>query len=93
MPFAYVELLKISSSAKEATDACINMHIFICDFNSDGTHKGLIIPLTDIWLPVEVVPVFGKRCNQEWTKDSAVELAKELRLNVFDRKTTYMLVY
>lgn len=69
------------------------MHSFVRDLHPDGTRKGIVVPLTDIWLPVQATPVFGKSCEPEWSCHTAVELARELRLNIFDCQATYMLVY
>ena len=74
-------------------DASMKMHTYVRELSADSTRKGQVVPLTDIWLSVQAVPVFGKKCPSEWTCHSAVELAKELRLNVFDCHATYMLVY
>lgn len=93
VPLAYVQLFKQNPSSLGTIDSCTNLHSFVRDLNIDDTWKGLVIPLTDIWLTVQAIPVFGKKCNPHWTCDSAVELASELRVNVFDCLATYLLVY
>lgn len=59
----------------------------------DGSRMGAIVPLTDIWSMVTLIPVFGKKCPEEWTCDNAVELAKQFRVNNFACKQTYQRLY
>lgn len=54
---------------------------------------GKIVPLTDIWQAVQLIPVFGKKCPAEWTCDTAVELAKQFFVNCYACKQTYQSVY
>ncbi len=49
----------------------------------------IVINLTDIWRPVDVVPAFGRSCPVAWTADNAVERAKEFYVNPFYDKTVY----
>lgn len=59
----------------------------------NGKRKGLVVKLTDLWRPVELVPVFGKECPASWTTENAVELAQEFYVNSFSEKETYQAVY
>ena len=54
---------------------------------------GEVVPLTDIWMSVELVPVFGKRCKRHWTSRSAIEESAEFYLNCFSDKEVYQNVY
>lgn len=58
-----------------------------------GKRQGLIVKLTDIWRPVELIPIFGRRCPAEWTAGSAVELAGEFYVNPFSEKEAYQSTY
>ena len=91
--FAYVQPFKIAPSAKGAPDPDTQLYRLVRVLRNDRTRKGLIIPLTDIWRPVELIPRFGRKCNTGWTCDTAVELSKEYYLNCFADKPTYIEVY
>ena len=54
---------------------------------------GYVIPLTDIWRPIELIPAFGEECNSRWTSHSAVEEAKEFFVNCFSDKEVYQSVW
>ena len=91
--FAYIQPFKTTASAKNMADSDIKMYKLVRDLRGDHTRKGLIVPLTSIWRPVELIPKFGKTCNKDWTCDTAVESSKEFYLNCFADKSTYIEVY
>ena len=93
IPLAYVQPFKFASDTRSRTDAGTNMYRLKRDLRHDKTRKGLVVPLTRIWRPVELIPVFGQRCNVEWTCDTAVEESPEFYLNSFPDKATYAMVY
>ncbi len=68
------------------------MFRFCRDLNADKSRKARLIRLTDIWRPIELVPVFGKRCPSNWSSSNAVELAEEFYANSFTDKETYQYV-
>lgn len=55
----------------------------------DGSRRGIVINLTDIWRHIDVVPAYGEECPENWTTDNAVELAKEFYINPFYEKEAY----
>ncbi len=57
--------------------------------DEDGSRRGIVINLTDIWRPVDVTPGFGKICPVSWSTDNAVEQAKEFYINPFHDKSLY----
>ena len=91
--YAYVHPFQIAPNAKGEVDPDIQLYRLVRDFRSDRTRKGLIVPLTDIWRPVELIPRFGEKVSKDWTCDTAVELSNELYLNCFADKPTYIEVY
>ena len=91
--FAYVQPFNIAPNAKGTPDPDTQLYRLVRVLRSDRTRKGLIVPLTDIWRPVELIPRFGRKCNTDWTCDTAVELSKEFYLNCFADKPTYIEVY
>ena len=91
--YAYVQPFQIAPNAKGKVDPDIQLYRLVRDLRSDRTRKGLIVPLTDIWRPVELIPRFGEKVSKDWTCDTAVELSKELYLNCFADKPTYLEVY
>ena len=91
--FAYIQPFRLAPTAKGTTDPGIHMYRVIRDLRRDRTRKGLIIQLSDIWRPVELIPRFGGKCNVEWNCDTAVEHAKEFYLNCFADKPSYIEVY
>ena len=91
--FVYVQPLKIAYNAKGNPDPNISMYRYARCTRSNGTRKGLVFPLEEIWRPVEMVPKFGKACNTGWTCDTAVEEAQELYLNCFADMASYIEVY
>ena len=93
IPLVYAQPFKLALDTRGRTDAGTNMYRLKRDLRNDITRKGIIAPLTRIWRPVELIPVFGERCNVEWTCDTAVEEASEFYLNSFPDKATYAMVY
>ena len=91
--FAYVQPFKIAANAKGEVDPDIQMYRVVRDLRSDRTRKGLIVALTDIWRPVELIPVFGKKCNTNWSCDTAIEQSKEFYLNSFEDRPSFMEIY
>lgn len=71
----------------------VEMYKIVRSTRADGSRRGLIIRLTDIWRPVEVVPVFGKQCPPEWKANNSVELAKEFYVNNFSDKEIFQNIY
>ena len=92
-PFVYVQPLKHPPKSKGMADADVNMFSFVRTFRSNNTRTGLIVPLNQVWRPVELIPKFKGECDKTWTCDSAVESAREFYLNCFSDKPTYMEVY
>lgn len=74
-------------------DDDIEMFRVIRKFGRDEKRIGGVIPLTDIWRPIQLIPVFGKKCPVTWDSDNAVELSKEFFVNSFWDKETYQAVY
>ena len=91
--FAYVQPFKIAPGTKNMAGSDIKMYKLVRDLRNDHTRKGLIVPLANIWRPVELIPKFGKMCNKDWTCDTAVESSKEFYLNCFSDKSTYIEIY
>ena len=91
--FAYIQPFKLAPTAKGTTDPGIHMYRVVRDFRRNMTRKGLIVPLSHIWRPVELIPRFGSKCNVDWTCDTAVEYAREFYLNCFADKPSYIEVY
>ena len=87
---AYVEYFK---QAKHALDENMQMFRFIRKIGFDKEREGGIIKLTDIWRPIQLVPVFGKSCPKHWDFNNSVELAQEFFVNSFWEKETYQSVY
>ncbi len=58
-------------------------------FDEDGSRRGIVINLTDIWCPVDVIPAFGRSCSVAWTTDNAIERAKEFYVNPFYDKDMF----
>lgn len=58
--------------------------------DADGSRTGVIIQLTDIWRPIDLVPNFGETCPLEWNTDNACEVAQEYSVNTFHDKQTYV---
>lgn len=52
-----------------------------------------VIPLTDIWRPIQLVPAFGEACPEDWDCNNAVEEAEEYFVNSFWDKETYQNVF
>ena len=92
-PLVYVQPLQFARRPKGTTDAGIDMYSFVRQYRGDNTRKGLIVSLNRIWRLVELAPKFGRRCNKEWTCDTAVELAEKFYLNCFVDKPGYIELY
>ncbi|KAH8109742.1 hypothetical protein DFH11DRAFT_1515182 [Phellopilus nigrolimitatus] len=102
VPLAYVQVFQPArNSTSKQKDGVIahvaddNIEMFRVErrLRSDGSRKGVIIRLDDIWRPVELIPRYGENCPENWTCDTAVELAKQFYVNCFADKTTFQEVY
>ena len=91
--YAYVQPFRIASNAKGKVDPDTQLYRLVRDLRGDQTRKGLVIPLTEIWRPVELIPRFDKKCNTNWNCNTAVECSKQFYLNCFADKPTYIEVY
>ena len=94
--FAYVQPFKPARGTKKSgmhrVDENIGMfRVTRCQRNH--RRLGHVILLTDIWRPIELIPVFGQECNKQWTSQSAVEEAEEFYVNNFADKEVYQSVY
>lgn len=58
-------------------------------YRPDLSRFGMVVRLTDIWCPVDVVPAFGESCDKDWTCDTAVDEARRLFINIFYTKDAY----
>ncbi len=74
-------------------DDGIEMFRVVRQTNGDGSRRGIVVKLTDIWRYVELVPRFGKKCNGDWNSKNACELATEFYVNSFADKDIYQSVY
>ncbi|KLO04383.1 hypothetical protein SCHPADRAFT_836422 [Schizopora paradoxa] len=74
-------------------DDNIEMFRFVRDLRPDGSRRGRVVQLLDIWRPIDVIPKFEEQCPEEWTRDNSVELATEFYANSFADKETYQSVY
>ncbi|KLO07926.1 hypothetical protein SCHPADRAFT_944890 [Schizopora paradoxa] len=74
-------------------DDNIEMFRLVRDLNPDGSRVGKVVRLLEIWRPIDVIPVFGEECPEEWNRDNSVELATEFYVNSFADKETYQAVY
>ena len=92
-PLVYVQPFQFAQRPKGTTDVGTDMYSFVRQYRSNKIRKGLIVPLNRIWRLVELAPKFGRRCNKEWTCDTAVELAEKFYLNCFVDKPSYIEVY
>lgn len=101
-PLAFVHVFKPGSRAVSwvnggrefCRDIGIDMfRVQRCYRSGTAECLGVVVAVKDIWMPVELVPRFGKTCPAEWTCDSAAEKAREYYINAFSDKIVYQLVY
>lgn len=75
------------------TDDDIEMFRVVRETNRDGSRRGMVAKLRDIWRYIELVPKFGKCCEEEWDSENACELATEFYVNCFADRDIYQSVY
>lgn len=80
-------------SKAHVPDDNIEMFRVTRSLHRNGERKSLIIKLTDIWRPVELIPRFGRKCPASWTSSDAVELAEQFYVNCFSDKEAYQSIY
>lgn len=99
---AYVEYFKHaprslsdqeSGEKHQVPDDNVEMYRIVRKLSREGERIGGVIRLVDIWRPVQLIPVFGKKCPENWDCNTAVELASEFYVNSFWDKETYQAVY
>lgn len=61
--------------------------------DANGARKGFIINVTDIWRPVDLIPVFGETCSLDWTSSTSIDLAEEFLVNRFFDKTSFVDIF
>lgn len=101
--FAYVEPMepapgRISRSmangkVRQLKDTDIKMYRLQRSLDLDGTRKGIIINVTDIWRSVDLIPVFGGSCPEHWTSSTSMDLSKEFLVNRFFDKQSFIDIY
>ncbi len=95
---AYIEPLRVvhvSRQSKKSAAGCsvgINSGVIRVErvFDPDGSRVGLVVSLTDIWRPVDLVPDYGEACPPHWTSGSASDFATQFFVNSFYDKQTYI---
>ncbi len=95
---AYVEPLRVvhvPRQSKKGAAGCsvgINSGVIRVEriFDPDGSRAGMVISLTDIWKPVDLVPDYGEACPPHWTSGSASDFATQFFVNSFYDKQTYI---
>ena len=92
-PLAYVQPLELAPHSGKTPVNCIDMSRFRRVVHRDGRRQGLIIPLTQIWRPVEVIPAFGNECESQWSCNTAVELAQLFIINNYFSIEDFMTIY
>ena len=92
VPLAYVQPFKFTSGATPVPEAGTNMYRLKREIYN-GQRKGFVVPLTCIWRPVELTPLFGSRCDANWTSDSAVEESVEFYLNCYASLEDFIEIY
>lgn len=71
----------------------VEMFEVVRHLRSNGERFGEVIPITDIWRPVDLIPQFGNKCPEDWTCYTAVEEATAFLVNSFWDKETYQSVF
>lgn len=74
-------------------DNNVEMFRVVRSYTGNRRREGRIIRLIDIWRPVELIPVFGKKCPPNWNSTNAVESAKEFYVNSYSDKEVYQSIY
>lgn len=57
--------------------------------NPDGSRRGMIINVTDIWRQVDLVPNFSNKCPSNWTSETSTETGSEFFVNHFFDKDIF----
>ncbi len=74
---------QMDGTRAHVTDDNIEMFRVVRRYTGNRRREGRIIRLTDIWRPIELIPVYGKKCPRNWNSSNAVESAKEFYVNSF----------
>lgn len=96
--YAYVEpmvpapgrtKLLANGKSKQIHDRDLKMYRVQRDLDEDGTRKGFVVNVTDIWRPIDLIPLIGDRCPAHWTSSTSIDLASEFVVNRFFDKGTF----
>ncbi len=82
-----------NGKTKQIVNKDVKMYRVQRSMEADGVRKGIVINVTDIWRPIDLIPVFGNECPTHWTSSTSIDLAKEFLVNRFFDKQTYLNVW
>ena len=75
------------------TDDNVEMFRVVREKERNGARRWRVIELSEIWRPIELIPLFYKKCPSSWTSSNSLELAEEFYVNCFSDKETYQSVW
>lgn len=74
-------------------EAALKMSKFRRHLRGDGSVKGDIIPIADIWQVTHLIPSFEGIADHELTSENCLLKAKQWYLNSFSEDQVYQTVY
>lgn len=91
--FAYVEpLVPAPGTVKEGVhvpDKGVGLFHVRRSYAPDNSRNGIIVKLTDIWRPIDLVPKFGSKCVRKWDATLTCEVVTEFFVNHFFDKEIF----
>lgn len=95
--FAYVELFQPTRGQVEdgvhVKDSVVGLPRVVRQLSPDGLRRGLVVDLTDIWRPIDLVPNFEEVDDDEAANSTVMDSAKEFFVNYYYDKRTFEQMY
>ncbi|KAG6843092.1 hypothetical protein H0H87_007871, partial [Tephrocybe sp. NHM501043] len=92
-PLAYVQYFRFSGKRDQngllLEEEDVDMYRLKRHRRTNKTPVGGIIGLTDVARPVEIIPVFGEKCDPRLTSENSLDIWEDYYLNNFSDKEVY----
>jgi hypothetical protein len=82
-----------NSAGGDKWDATTGMYILQRAHRRSGLRIGDVIPLTIVYMPIQLVPRFGQHADPRLTPQNSLELSNEFFLNKYSDKDTYQVLH
>lgn len=81
-----------STSRTHCPNPVTGMYVVKRSSQSNGTHMGDVVPLSQIWSATPLIPRYGPQADPKLTSQNSMEFSMEFFLNKFFDKDLYYMI-